>query len=88
MISPVNMEPYHAAGTMQDARNTAMNKTDQFPCPCGMYVAVGSQTLNKMNKYSVFKSSKCWEAKIKMGNEILTRIVIDNPTEKVGVFFS
>lgn len=86
MISPVNIEPYHAAGTAQDARNTAMYKTDTFHSPCGMYVAVGSQTLNKMNKYSVFKSSKCWEAKIKMENEILTRKVMDDPTEEV-VFF-
>lgn len=48
-----------------------------------MYVAAGSQTLNKMSKYSVFKSSKCWEAKIKLGNGILTRMVMDDPREKV-----
>lgn len=83
MISPVNIEPYHAAGTIQDARNAAVNKIDNCPCPHGMYVAVGSQTLNKMSQYSVFKSSKRWEAKIKLGNEILTRMVMDDPTEKV-----
>lgn len=51
-----------------------------------MYIAVGGQTLNKKNKYSVFKSNKCWEAKIKMGNEILTRMVLGDPPEKV-IFF-
>lgn len=63
-----------------------MDKIEKCPCPCAMYVAVGRQTLNKMSKYSVFKSSKCWEAQIKKGNEILTRMVMDDPTEKV-IFF-
>lgn len=47
------------AGTVQEAGDVVMKKLGKNPCPCEMYIAVGSQTPNKINNSSVLKSSEC-----------------------------
>lgn len=58
-IHSVRMEFVHVAGTVQEAADVAMKKLGKNPCPCEMYIAVGSQTPNKINNSSVLESSEC-----------------------------
>lgn len=54
-IHSVRMESVHVAGTVQEAADIAMKKLGKNPCPCEMYIAVGSQTPNKMVRKCVRK---------------------------------
>lgn len=58
-IHSVSMESFHVAGTVQEAGDVVMKKLGKNPCPYEMYIAVGSQTPNKINNSSVLKSSEC-----------------------------